>query len=379
MVMHLKRNGHGLSDQGAHGFFDRRQDILDRRNRLGVRAAGEQYGAFADSGRALDFHGELPGRLPARARDAAAVRIERLVARRVDVQRAFRLVYAIRIALFVETVGGHRHRRRMTNRVHAVDDEAFAVERAEQRVAPARCGAERGAFDDLGQVHRRPQRIAQRCRDRRVHRSIAGTAGNHHLGPRIERALEGFDTHLADDVRSVIDITLGKRRYRAEGAYFLVANRALDQIARHVGGDRSETEMQACGTGDVAHHLQSLVEMRRRARGTGGSKEQRDAEVPRAAQYAGEVVARHGVAGGEIAAAEIVGPRIDRAHVSADEMRLAFQSLGEGRFGNAVAQLAGGGEHPQRPQPGAGGDCFTQPSDRGHISTSSKGPCCCAP
>ena len=63
-----------------------------------------------------------------------------------EIEPAFRFLHGERIALLVETVRRHRHRRRTTVR-DAFEFETLLIERC-QDIAPARNAAQRRAFDD---------------------------------------------------------------------------------------------------------------------------------------------------------------------------------------------------------------------------------------
>ena len=383
----------------AHDFFNACRHRLDIGNDARIGRAAQEDCALADAHGAFDLDGELRRRLPARARHARAMLVDDRVTRLIRMQRAFGFAYRIRVSLLVEAVRRHRHGRRMADRVHAVDREAVALERADDRIAPARRAAQRAALDDLGHMQGRPERIAERRGNRRKHGRITRAPGNDDISAAFERALECFYAHLADQVRRLVDIGFSQLADFTERYYSLRAYRLLHRIARDVRANRGEAKMQVLLARNVAHHGERLLEVRCCARTARGAYHERDAEAARAANALRKIDAHHGLRLRHLARAEIVRARIDRTHIGADQVGLAGETGVERLIRNAITQLARGRHHAQRFQSAAGGYFFAQALNRAlhcsrfplltfmvrfvrfavQSSSESSGPCCCAP
>jgi hypothetical protein len=150
------------------------------------------------------------------------------------------------------------------------------------------------------------------------------------------------------------------------------------QLARHVGAQHAEAEMQLILAGNVAHHGQRRVDMRSRAGRPGGADHQRDVVLPRRQDHLAQVTPRRCRRRRHPAGAEIVRADIDRAHVAADHVGLSRQPGLERRRRHAVAELARGTEHAQRIAAGATKSIYDT-KRCAHSSTPRSGPCCCAP
>ena len=106
--------------------------------------------------------------------------------------------------------------------------------------------------------------------------------------------------------------------------------------------------MQSVPARDLAHDIERRRKMRRGPRAAGGADQERDVQPARAAQALGEIGPHHGVRLRHFSRAQIVGARIDRPHVGADQVRLAREPGVECRIRNAVTELARGGHDAQR-------------------------------
>ena len=155
------------------------------------------------------------------------------------------------------------------------------------------------------------------------------------------------------------------------------AHRRAQHVARQIGAQHAEAEMQPLGARDLADDRERRLQMRRRARRTGGTDHQRHVDRARAQQHLAQIAPRRGRRGRHLALAEIGRPDIDRAHVAADQVRLACQAGIERRRRNAIAELPRRPEEPHRPPRAA--DIVQHAAGCAHISTPSSGACCCAP
>lgn len=70
--------------------------------------------------------------------------------------------------------------------------------------------------------------------------------------------------------------------------------------------------MQPVGARDVAHHGERLFEMRCRTRRAGSAEQERDVELVRGAQKPVQVGTGRGRSRRQLAAAEVIGPGVDR-------------------------------------------------------------------
>ena len=265
--------------------------------------------------------------------------VDYFVLRVFGVQGAFGLAHRIRIGLLIKAVCGNRHRRCMSRRIHAVDHKAVALERADNGVAPARRAAKRAALDNLRHVQSRSERVAEHCRHGSKYCRVARSSGDNDVRALCKRTLKCLDAHLPDDMSRPVNVGFRETCNLAQRHDTVSADRFLDFVARHIGQDRSEPEMQAFIACDFAHHFERMCEMRRCARAAGGAYQQRYAKTPRAVDALCEIDAHHGFGLRHFSGAQIVRAGIDRAHVGADQVRLALEPSVERRIGNPIPQL----------------------------------------
>jgi len=96
-----------------------------------------------------------------------------------------------------------------------LSSEAVALKGRQDRIPAAWNTAERGAFDDLRQMHGGLHRASEQRRHRGKDRGVAGPAGDHDIGP--QRAAERLRAHLADMMRSLVYVGLVQRRHVVQG------------------------------------------------------------------------------------------------------------------------------------------------------------------
>ena len=84
---------------------------------------------------------------------------------------------------------------------------------------------------------------------------------------------------------------------------------------------------------------QRLIEMWLGSGRSGRAYDQRNLQLQRTAQHLAQIAPCRRWRGRKLSAAEIVGARIDRAHIAANEMRRAFKAGIEGRRRHAVTEL----------------------------------------
>jgi len=369
----------GAGEHFAYVLFDRGGDVVDGGDEIGVSRAREHDAAFADRHRAFDLYRRSVRRFPARAADADAPCVDRLVFDCVEMQRPFRLLHAVRVGLLVQRVRGDGHRCGAAVRVHAFNHGGLALQRAQHGVASARGAAERGTFDDLRHVHGGAEREAQPFRDGGEDRGIAGAAGEDDVRPEIERAPEGLRPHLADKMRRIFNVAIVGHGHLADRGKPSFRPCGSNRVLRDVGADHRELEAQPFGARDAAQKRERGVEMRPRAGAARGADQQRHVERARPTQHEAEVAPRHRFGRGDLSGAQIAGAGVDGSHVAADEVRLARQARLQRRLRNAVAELARGRQRPQRARARAAGEFLAQPRAGAHRSIPSSGPCCCVP
>src|ERR1700726_541830 len=96
--------------------------------------------------RPLDLDPWFSGLFPDRADDACAPVVEGMIRSAREIEPAFRFLHGERIALLVEAVRRHRHRRGTVLRRHAFEFETLLIERCQDRIASARNAAQRRTF-----------------------------------------------------------------------------------------------------------------------------------------------------------------------------------------------------------------------------------------
>ena len=131
-----------------------------------------------------------------------------------------------------------------------------------------------------------------------------------------------------------------KVRHVVDAGHRAGAHRCAQSVARQIGAQHTHAEVQSLRTRDFADDGECRVQMRRRARGASRADHQRHINRTRTEQHLAQVAPRRRWCRRHLAFAEIGGPDIDRAHVAADQVRLARQTCIEGRSGNAVAELS---------------------------------------
>ena len=156
-----------------------------------------------------------------------------------------------------------------------------------------------------------------------------------------------------------------------------LAHRRAQHVARHIGAQDAQAEMQPLGPRDVANDRQRRLQMRRGARRTGGADHQRHIDRPRAQQYLAQIAPCCRRRRRHLALAEIGRADIDRAHVAADQIRLARKPGIECRRRDAIAKLPRSAEKSHRPARPP--NIVQNAAGRAHISIPSNGACCCAP
>jgi len=127
----------------------------------------------------------------------------------------------------------------------------------------------------------------------------------------------------------------------------------------------------------LAQQRQGRLQMRAGAGGTCTADEQRHVQRPRGAQNPLEVAPDHGLRRRHLARTQVIGPRVNGAHVATDDMWPPCKPSLEGLCCNAITELTGGRQDPQALWPRL--VAAQQTRHRAHSSTSSKGACCCAP
>src|SRR5215471_21430499 len=121
------------ADEPANHLRHLRQDIGDAPNDPLVAGAAQQNRTLSDPHRALQLDCWSSGREPLGAGHPFAPLVDRFIARGPHQQNTFGLGDTVGIALFIETVGGNRHRGSAPFGVHAVEHEAVALKRREYR------------------------------------------------------------------------------------------------------------------------------------------------------------------------------------------------------------------------------------------------------
>ena len=347
------------------------------RDEARIGRACQQYRALADPPGALDLHARIARFAPCRTADAASPVIHRGVVGPAQVQPTFRFVHGEGIGLFVQAVRGHRHRRRAPLPGHALQHEPLVIQRSQNRIAAARHAAQRRALDDLRHVHGEPGRKAkhrrQRCKDRR----IARPAGDQHVNVLGQGATERAHAHLTDDMCGLRHLFLGESRHVVDAAQRTGAHSCTERVAGEIGTQHAQAEMQALGTRDIADDGKRRLQMRFGTRGPGRTDNQRHVDRTRAQQRLPQIASRCRRCSRHLAFAEIGGTDIDRAHVAADQIRLAREAGIECRSGNAVAKLPRCTEEAHRPPCAA--HVVEDAAGGAHISTPNNGACCCAP
>ena len=226
-------------------------------------------------------------------------------------------------------------------------------------------------------MQRGTDREAEALRQRRVDGRVAGAARDDDIRLQIDGALEGLHAHLADDAGGAVDIRLRECADGADGRDLAAAHGGLHDITRHLGANIGDLEAQIVLARDFADDVHGLGKVRIAAARAGRAENEGNAVPDRTDDREAEIPLGRAPRRRELACAEIVGARIDRAHVSADQMRLAREAGAECRFGNAIAELSGGREDAQRTLlalPGVDGG-----GESAHISRSRMGRCCWAP
>jgi len=245
-------------------------------------------------------------------------------------------------------MGRHRDRRGASVRVHALQDEALVIQLRQDRVAAAGHATERAAFDDLGHVHCQAGREPQHRRQRREYGGVTRSACDDDVHVGGECAAKRSHAHLPDDMGGFGDVFASQVRHAVE-ACDPTGTQRLEQLRpRQVGADHRHAKMPPLDAGDVAQHPQCRVQMGRGAGRTGGSDDQRDIQLPGGKQDAPQVAAGRLGGGRHLALAQIGGSDVNRAHVAADEVRAALQAGAERCGRDAVAELAGRAQQPDR-------------------------------
>ena len=365
--------GHDLADDAGDAGGDLGMAGDDR----GIGGGGEHDGALAAPGCALDLDAGLGGGGPAGAGDADAAVVQRLEPGRAHMQHAFRFRHMQRVRLFIKAVRGDRDGGGGAGGVHAFQLEALAGQGAEHRVPPARGAADGSAFDDLRHMHRRPGRVAEQQRHGGEDRGIAGPAGEDDVRLLSERPEEGLGPRLADDLRGAVDHFRGCFPDPADGADAAGGGHRLQPGAVHVRMDDGELRGDPVLPRDPLQQRDGGGEVGRGTGGPGAADQQGHAGGAGAMHDEAEVAEGDRFRGRHAPCTQVVGPGVDRAHVAADGVRFAGEAGPQRRFGDAVAELAGGGEDAERL---AGARAVVaKPGDDAHSTTPSSGRCCCAP
>ena len=152
------------------------------------------------------------------------------------------------------------------------------------------------------------------------HGSVAGAAGNHHLGARLQRASERLCAHHADDALAAVDDRVIERSLRRQRPNPPLGQLALEIPLVLLGADHRQAEVKPLLAGDLLRHLHHRRQVGVAAAGAGGSHQQRnlalhgsqqtDAQVPfdplpGLRRHPGAKASRTAVGGAGIAADEV--------------------------------------------------------------------------
>ena len=206
---------------------------------------------------------------------------------------------------------------------------------------------------------------------------VACAAEHHDVYVGLECTPKRFEAELSDDVRRAVHVRFRQRWHGVHGAHAPGSDRLLQFGAWHIGGNHGHAEGQAVLARDFANKVERLLEMRLGAGRARRADNQWYVQPARPARDLAQVSFRTDASRRHLAAAEIGGSDVDRAHVDAGHVGRSGQARLERRRRDAIAELAGS---PERTQGSATArKVFQQSRDGRHSSISRSSACCCAP
>ena len=160
-------------------------------------------------------------------------------------------------------------------------------------------------------MHRDAGRESQHGRDACEYARIAGAAEHDDIHIRLQRAPEGLEPELSDDVGGSVDVRLGQRRHGIHRSHAPGGDSLLDLGTRHVRGNHSHAECEPFLAGDLANDVQRLIQMRPGTRRARRTDDQGNVQSPRRAQHLAQVSFGPNAGRRHLAAAEIGRADVD--------------------------------------------------------------------
>ena len=265
------------------------------------------------------------------------------------VNQTCRLFQMIRARILIQRVGGDTGPGHPFLGVTWLNGEMVFVKRSDHTVATeTRLRHLRTAFDDFSQMPCEPGIGPSHQRDSCIDRSIAGAAGNDHIGAILERFLKRLRPHHCDDSMRALDLVLGKFADRPQRRDLTCPRFGFQRILRLLAPNHRDFRMKSFLRGNLPYDFHQPINMRVTTTTASGTDEDGHSLLGTPFHHQRQIPLRRRARNERLSGAKIIRPWVHRPGVRRNQIEIHLKGALDRFLSIAVAKHARCRKHSYR-------------------------------